>query len=155
VQLDAFATVSEMLIEAIEPDSAMLRYARERVKTAPVPINLTQAAVEYLPAASESFDSVVCTLVLCSVTDPLRGLLEIHRVLKAGGMLLVLEHVRAHGHIISTLQDMATPFTRRFAGNCHWNRDTEQTVQRTGFRSVFRRELEGGLLPMVMLRVSK
>ena len=54
-------------VEATEPDSAMLRYARPRVASAHVPINLIQAPVESLPFADESFDSAVVTLVFCSV----------------------------------------------------------------------------------------
>ncbi|HXL37270.1 MAG TPA: class I SAM-dependent methyltransferase, partial [Ktedonobacteraceae bacterium] len=55
-------------VEAVEPDKAMLRYARERLKTARVPITLTQTPVETLPFANETFDSAVATLVFCSVT---------------------------------------------------------------------------------------
>jgi ubiquinone/menaquinone biosynthesis C-methylase UbiE len=142
-------------VEAIEPDSAMLRYARERIQATQVPVTLTQAAVERLPFGNESFDSAVCTLVFCSVTDPLRGLLEIRRVLKTDGLLLMVEHVRAHSRITSTVQDIVTPFTRLFAGNCHWNRNTEQIVRQAGFQCVDRRELESGFIPMVMLRVNK
>src|SRR5262249_14733567 len=69
-------------VEATEPDGGMLGYARTRAKTSPVPVTLTQAPVEQLPFADASFDSVVCTLVFCSVNDPLRGLQEIRRVLK-------------------------------------------------------------------------
>src|SRR5215469_2229465 len=74
-------------VEAVDPDSAMLRYAGERVKTARVPITLTQAPAEALPFADETFDSVVATLVFCSVSDPMRSLDEIKRVLKPGGAL--------------------------------------------------------------------
>src|SRR5579884_81791 len=69
-------------VEAIEPDTAMLRYARERIATARVPITLTQAPVETLPFADETFDTALATLVFCSVTYPKRGLREIQRVLK-------------------------------------------------------------------------
>src|SRR5437764_2275729 len=69
-------------VEAVEPDSAMLGYAHKRGINAPVPVTLTQAAVEQLPFADAYFDSVVCTLVFCSVNDPLLGLQEILRVLK-------------------------------------------------------------------------
>jgi ubiquinone/menaquinone biosynthesis C-methylase UbiE len=142
-------------VEAVDPDSAMLRYARERVKTTRVPITLTQAPAEALPYADETFDSAVATLVFCSVTDPLRGLNEIHRVLKPGGTLLLMEHVRAQGAIARLLQNMITPVNKRVAGNCHWNRDTERTVVAAGFEIQERRDLGGLLLPKIMLRAGK
>jgi ubiquinone/menaquinone biosynthesis C-methylase UbiE len=140
-------------VEAIEPNSAMLDYARKRATTAPVPVTLTRASVEQLPFADAYFDSVVCTLVFCSVNDPLRGLQEILRVLKPGGQFLMVEHVRAQGHITAFVQDLLTPFTRLFVGNCHWNRRTEQTVHEAGFQEVKleRRVLVGGLLPVLIL----
>jgi ubiquinone/menaquinone biosynthesis C-methylase UbiE len=74
-------------VEATEPDSAMLAYVRERTEQAPVPITLTQAAVEALPFSDATFDSTVVTLVFCSVSNPILGLQEIKRVLKPGGDL--------------------------------------------------------------------
>ncbi len=142
-------------VEATEPDSAMLEYARERAKVAPVPINLVQAAVENLPFADESFDSIVATLVFCSVSDPVRGLSEVRRVLKPGGMLLMIEHVRAQGIVGATLQDIVTPLTRLVVGNCHWNRNTEKRVIEAGFKIEQRRDLTWSMLPFVVLRAVK
>lgn len=142
-------------VEATEPDSAMLRFARERAAKAPVPVNLTQAPVENLPFADDNFDSAVVTLVFCSVSDPLRGLSEVRRVLKPGGTLLMVEHVRAHGAIAATMQNIITPINKLIAGNCHWNRNTEKTVMEAGFQIEQRRDIEGFLLPMVVLQVSK
>lgn len=140
-------------VEATEPDSAMLDYARSRVSNAPVPVTLTQAPVEQLPFADESFDCVVCTLVFCSVSDPLRGLQEIRRVLKPGGQLLMIEHVRAEGRVTAFAQDIVTPFTRLFLGNCHWNRNTEQTVHEAGFHVIEheRRIIAGKMIPVVVV----
>ncbi len=143
------------LVEATEPDSAMLEYARQRAAAAPVPINLIQAPVENLPFADESFDSVVVTLVFCSVNNPLHGLNEVRRVLKPGGALLMVEHVRARGAIAATLQNIVTPLTRLLAGNCHWNRNTEQTVIEAGFKIQQRREIMWSLMPFVVLRAVK
>lgn len=142
-------------VEATEPDSVMLGHARKRVAAAPVSINLVQAAVENLPFADESFDSVVATLVFCSVNDPRRGLSEVQRVLKPGGALLMIEHVRAHGAIAATLQDIITPLTRLMAGNCHWNRNTEQMVIEAGFKIEQRRDLTWSMLPFIVLHAVK
>jgi ubiquinone/menaquinone biosynthesis C-methylase UbiE len=142
-------------VEAIEPSSAMLRYSRTRAAAARVPVNLTQASVENLPFADESFDSAVVTLVFCSVGDPLRGLGEVRRVLKPGGALLMVEHVRAHGAIVATIQNIITPMTRLMLDNCHWNRDTERTVKQAGFKIEQRRDIVWFVLPFVVLRATK
>jgi len=132
-------------VEAIEPDSAMLAYARERVKQATVPISLTRASVETLPFADASFDSVVVTLVFCSVEDSAQGMQEIRRVLKPQGMLFLFEHVRSQSAWVARLQDALVPLTTRLFGNCHWNRDTVRTVQEAGFDITHVRRLKGGL----------
>ncbi len=142
-------------VEAVEPDSAMLRYARERVKTARVPITLSQAPAESLPFADETFDSAVATLVFCSVMDPVMGLSEIRRVLKPGGILLLIEHVRAQGTFAQQIQNVITPVTKRVAGNCHWNRDTERNVINADFEIESRRDAGGGVQRMVVVRARR
>ena len=139
-------------VEAIEPDSAMLAYARERVRQAGVPIRLTQASVEALPFADASFDSVVVSLVFCSVEDPARGMQEIKRVLKPQGTLFLFEHVRSQSVWLARLQDALVPVTKRLFGNCHWNRDTARTVQEAGFAITQSRRVKGGLDPHMVLQ---
>ena len=138
-------------VEATEPDATMLGYARERAASAPAPIHLTQATAERLPFADETFDSAVATLVFCSVGDPLRGLREVRRVLKPGGALLLVEHVRSRNPVLGAIQAAVTPLTRLMAGNCHWNRDTEQTVRDAGFTIEQRRDLSWSLMPFVVI----
>lgn len=141
-------------VEAVEPDSAMLAYARERLEPAAVPIVLTQASVEALPFADATFDSAVVTLVFCSVSDPVRGLQEIKRVLKPGGTLFLFEHVRSKRAVLAQMQDALVPVTTRLFGNCHWNRDVEQLVEAAGFQVAQVRPVGGGLplMPHVLLQ---
>jgi ubiquinone/menaquinone biosynthesis C-methylase UbiE len=142
-------------VEAVDPDEAMLVEARSRLAAAPVPITLTRAPVEALPFPDASFDSVVVTLVFCSVRDPECGLREIWRVLKPGGALLLLEHVRAQGKVTAWVQDALVPLSTRCMGNCHWNRDTLHTVLHTGFQATQVRQLSGGLQPMLSLQAAR
>ena len=92
------------------------------------------------PAPAESasfragaFDTVVSGLVFCSVSDAPRGLAEVRRVLRAGGALRMLEHVRARGGWKARVQDRWQPTWTRLTGGCRWNRDTEAAVERAGF----------------------
>lgn len=142
-------------VEAIEPDSTMLSYARKRLPQARVPLTLMQASAESLPFAAETFDCVVATLVFCSVSDPVRAFQEIRRVLKPGGTLLLLEHVRAQSRFVAFLQDLLVPLTTRVIGNCHWNRATGQTVRASGFQILHEHLQSGWFLPMLSLQATK
>jgi ubiquinone/menaquinone biosynthesis C-methylase UbiE len=142
-------------VEAVEPDEAMLAEARRRLEAALVPITLTRDPVESLQFPDAQFDTVVVTLVLCSVQDPERGLREIWRVLKPGGTLLMLEHVRAQARMVAWLQDVLVPVTTRCMGHDHWNRDTLQTVLHTGFQTTEVRQLSGGLQPMLYVQAMR
>lgn len=142
-------------VEATEPDRAMLAHARTRISLARVPLTLTQAPVETLPFADETFDCAVSTLVFCSVGDPARGLREIRRVLKPGGVLLLLEHVRSAGRVTARFQDMLVPLTTRLLGNCHWNRATAGAVQTAGFQVQILRQASGWLLPIVLIQATR
>ena len=142
-------------VEAIEPNGARLANARVEADMARVPVHLHRASVECLPFADESFDSVVATLVFCSVGNPLRGLGEVRRVLKPGGKLLIVEHVRARGAVIAAIQTIGTPFARLLDGNCHWNRDTESTVREAGFTIERRREATWLIVPFLVVQATK
>lgn len=121
-------------VVAVEPDPAMRRRAGARMAAAAVPVAMVGAAAERLPFADASFDSLLCALVLCSVNDPEAAAREAHRVLRADGRLLVLEHVRApNGSLLGRAQDAADPLWSRVAGGCHPNRRTRATLEAAGF----------------------
>jgi ubiquinone/menaquinone biosynthesis C-methylase UbiE len=90
-------------------------------------------SAEALPFRAGVFDTVVSGLVLCSVPDPARGLAEIRRVLRPGGTLRALEHVRSTRRWKARFQDFIQPAWTRVAGGCHPNRDTERAVAAAGF----------------------
>ena len=143
------------LVEAVEPDAAMLVAAEQSLAEAAVPILLSRAPVEALPFSAAQFDSAVATLVFCSVREPMQGLSEIWRVLKPGGSLFLLEHVRAQGKLAAWVQDVLVPLTTRCMGNCHWNRATERMIAETGFQITQVRQLSGGLQPLLLIQATR
>jgi ubiquinone/menaquinone biosynthesis C-methylase UbiE len=142
-------------VDAVEPDETMLRFARRALPGARVPISLTRAPAEALPFADASFDSAVATMVFCSVVDPERAMGEIKRVLRPGGSLLLLEHVRASGRATAAIQDALVPLTTTLNGNCHWNRDTLRTVKEVGFQTTSVLQYAGGLHPLLVIAATK
>jgi SAM-dependent methyltransferase len=115
----------------LEPDPHMRQKLAERIDTMGRPVEVVDAMAEELPFPADSFDAVVATLVLCSVADVGRALLEIHRVLRPDGRLLLIEHVRGEGRT-ARLQDVVAPASRLLL-SCAPNRRTADAVRRAGF----------------------
>ena len=118
--------VSELVLT--EPDAPM---ARRLAKRAP-DREIVSARAEALPFPDASFDTVVSTLVLCTVEDPARALAEARRVLRPGGRLLFIEHVRAEG-ALAGWQDRLDGLWRHVGNGCHANRDTLTALGANGF----------------------
>ncbi len=95
---------------------------------------LTQSDVQTLPFPDGSFDLVTASFLFCSVTDPARGLAEAHRVLRAGGKLVLLEHTRGNKGLGAWLTDTLHPAWKAWSKECHLNRETAQTVAQAGFQ---------------------
>lgn len=114
---------------AIEPAADALAVARKRAPRA----LLVRASAEALPFRDGAFDTVVSSLVFCSVPRPEVGLREVRRVLSDDGQLRMLEHVRDEGWY-GRVQDTIQPAWTVVAGGCHPNRRTEATVEANGFR---------------------
>jgi ubiquinone/menaquinone biosynthesis C-methylase UbiE len=120
-------------VVGIDPDASMLGRAGRRSVNAPCPVDLRIGSAEDLPLPSEHFDTVVATLVLCTIEYPEVALNEFRRVLKPGGRLVFLEHERSPIGSIARLQDLITPFWMRISGGCHLNRSTTGTISQQGF----------------------
>lgn len=116
-------------VVGVDPSFDVVRAARRRANGA----LLVVASAEALPFADGSFDTVVSSLVFCSVPDPDAGLAEVRRVLAPDGALAMMEHVRASGRIGARLQDAIQPAWTCVLGGCHPNRETEAAVERAGF----------------------
>jgi len=117
-----------------EPEGAMAARLRTRAATAPVPVVVEEASAEALPFPDASFDTVVSTLVLCSVTHPDRALAELRRVLKPGGRYLFIEHGGSDDAGLARWQRRLDPLWRRVAGGCHLSRNVVQMLPAAGFR---------------------
>jgi SAM-dependent methyltransferase len=109
-----------------EPDEHLARRLHARADGRH---EVLHAHAEALPVPDGSVDTVVATLVLCSVADPALVLVEVARVLRPGGRFLFLEHVRAHDAGLARWQDRLTPLWKVVAGNCHPNRSTLATLR--------------------------
>ncbi len=107
-----------------EPAAPMLPKLQRRLRKADRDGQVVVATAEDLPFDDDSFDTVVSTLVLCTVDDPRRAIEETARVLRPGGKLLFLEHVRADTLRLARWQDRLHRPWHAFAAGCHANRPT-------------------------------
>jgi SAM-dependent methyltransferase len=133
-----------------EPEPSMLRRLRDRAKQRAVESTVLRAPAEDLPFEDATFNVVVSTMVLCGVNDQPRALREIHRVLKPGGRLLFLEHVRATDPRLNRRQDRMN-WLNRFLVGCDCNRPTLDSIQAAGFEVT---DIEHTVLPKVPTFVS-
>lgn len=115
-----------------EPEPAMLRRLENKAQEEAPLARIVQAPAEDLPFEDDSFDAVVSTLVLCGVDDQTRALREIRRVLRPGGRLLFLEHVRSDDPELARLQDRIN-WLNRLVVDCDCNRQTLSVIEATGF----------------------
>jgi ubiquinone/menaquinone biosynthesis C-methylase UbiE len=137
-------TVDEVI--ALEPEPYLRAKAEEAAKSAPVRVTVRPGSADRLELADGTVDAAVASLVLCSVPDQRSALAELRRVLKAGGELRFLEHVRGRGSGKARVQSAADRWGiwPRVAGGCHCSRDTVGEIRSAGFEVTQVRDLDVG-----------
>ena len=115
-----------------EPEAPMLRRLERRAREHAPQAVVLRAPAEDLPFDDDTFDVAVSTLVLCGVTDQPRALRQLRRVLRPGGQLLFIEHVRSDDAKLARRQDRMNP-VNRFVVHCDCNRPTLTSIQQAGF----------------------
>jgi ubiquinone/menaquinone biosynthesis C-methylase UbiE len=115
-----------------EPETPMLRRLEHKVRAQAPAATVLRAPAEDLPFEDGTFDVAVSTLVLCGVDDQPRALRELRRVLRPGGQLLFIEHVRSTDPELARFQDRMNGINR-FVVGCDCNRPTLDSIKEAGF----------------------
>jgi ubiquinone/menaquinone biosynthesis C-methylase UbiE len=140
------AAVTEVV--AVEPEAYLREQAREAAKHAAVPVTVLDGVADALPLDDASCDAAVACLVLCSVPDQASALAELRRVLKPGGELRYLEHVRGGTPRMQRAQRFVDrTFWPHLFGGCHTARATVAAIEAAGFTRERHRDLRPESLP--------
>jgi len=138
----------DVQLTGIDLSPAMLEIAREA--TAGRSVDLRVGNAEVLEFADEAFDTVVFTLCLCTIPDPRKALAEAHRVLRHGGQLLLLEHVRSPIRGVRWAQRIVEPLFR--LASDHLLRDPLDHLASLGFEIEESRRYRAGIMEWVVAR---
>jgi ubiquinone/menaquinone biosynthesis C-methylase UbiE len=135
---------------ALDESRDMLQLAARRPHRAR--LRLLQADAQAIPLADDSCDGVMGSLVFCSINDPAPALAEIRRVLRPGGQLVLLEHVRGERGALRWLTDRLDPAWHRLSKSCHLNRDTARAVEEAGLYVLRAPRHMPGILQVIVAR---
>lgn len=117
----------------MDPSVKGLEFARDAAAAKGWQADIRQGFGEAIPFADESFDCVVCTYTLCSVTSQSQTVSELRRILKPGGRLLFAEHGSAPDPAVRKWQNRIEPVWKRLAGGCHLTRPISSAIAEGGF----------------------
>ncbi|MDQ3651305.1 MAG: class I SAM-dependent methyltransferase [Acidobacteriota bacterium] len=134
---------------ATELSGAMIDVAR--AKERPPGVHLIRNRAEELPFADDSFDAALATLVFCSVVSPARAFAELRRVVRPGGTVALLEHVRPAG-LLGYVFDLLNVLTVALFDD-HFNRRTADEARRAGLRTVSIESRALGVIQIIVCRV--
>jgi ubiquinone/menaquinone biosynthesis C-methylase UbiE len=142
-------------VTAVDESPDMLEVAARRAATLDREAQLGRMDTEHLGFPTGCFDTVLASLVLCSVMDQQRALSELWRVLRRpGGKLLLLEHMRPQNRPLAWLSDLANVPWYALNGRCHLNRETQKAVVDAGFQVEQVESVAGGLLRLIVGRTT-
>ena len=135
----------------LEPNPYMLPYLTKEADTVGLPIEVTDATLDTITYPAASFDYVVSTLVLCSVSNLEKTLQTIYDLLKPGGQFLFIEHVAAtQGSLLRQVQDGVRPLWQWIGDGCQPNRDIAAAIEAVGFVSLHYESFDGPIpIPIV------
>lgn len=125
------ASVEEVV--AVEPEPFLHQLAAQAASAGTVPIQVISGVGETLDQPDGAFDTAVATWVLCSVAQPHAVAAQLRRVLRPGGTLLIIEHVRSQNPLVGAVQGAADVVWPLVSGGCHLGRDTVKVLQDAGF----------------------
>lgn len=121
----------DMEVVGIDVSEGMLQQAqRKKLKRNPT-VSLAQMDSQFLALADNIFDTVVCSMALCTVPNPVESLKQMTRVLRPGGKILLLEHIRSSSRLIAWIQEKTSPRQEKRMG-CSFIRRTPEAVNEAG-----------------------
>jgi ubiquinone/menaquinone biosynthesis C-methylase UbiE len=141
-------------VKGIDFSERMLERARDRAHDLGAAVLIKRMDVQRLEFDSNTFDAVVATFVFCSVPDPVLGLREVERVLRPGGKVVLLEHVRSANFLLGRIMDVANPFVVRVVG-ANINRRTVDNVVEAGLRVEKVTGLGAGIFKMIEAKTER
>lgn len=136
-------------VTGIDFSPGMLAKAREKSHLARVPVTLVEMDAQHMTFPDGAFDTVVATCVFCSVPDPIQGLLEVRRVCKPNGKIVLVEHVRSENSLLGWLMDVLNPVSLHLVGS-NINRRTVENVRTAGMDIRQVEDLTGKIVKLIV-----
>ncbi len=138
-------------ITAIDFSGQMLKQAVQKRERKNIKVELELMDIQSLYFADNSFDTVICSFVFCSVPSAIKGLKEVYRVCKPGGQVLLLEHVLSSNPVIAAVMNLFNPFVVALVG-ANINRNTVKNVKACAFTSVHVDQRSSDIIKLVEAR---